>query len=376
MALSKNGVELVLVHGQPTRQEASRRDTAELQWALPVANTSVNVKGRDILWQPEHLLARDAVLRIVMQESRILSNYQLLLKRALRGRSLVAFWGHGRNFQSRHPDGWRERWKVWWLNRADWWFAYTDSTREHLVANGYPGTRITTLNNAIDGTGFAQDLQAISNEELVERRHSLGIGADANVAIHCGSLYPEKRIDILIAAGDILRTRLPDFHLLVVGDGPMSSSLRDAASARPWLHVLGTRNGREKAALFRMAAVQLNPGLVGLHVVDSFVARTPLITQASALHSPEFAYLKDGVNGLALQDDSPTAYAHAVAQLFERPEMLASLQKACAGDAKYYSLDSMVTRFSEGILDCLRFHGFTIEDSAPAAPSVLNTTRF
>jgi len=360
--LAQDGVDLVLVHGQPTDQEASRRDTGHLPWALQVCNRSIRLGGRDILWQPDHPKAEGAVLKIVMQESRILSNYPMLMRRSFGRGSLVAFWGHGRNFQSTHPAGAREQWKGFWLRRADWWFAYTESTRAHLVKQGYSDARISVLNNAIDDRGFAQDLAAVTSADLDAARLELGLGASACVAVHCGSLYAEKRIDVLVAAGDMLRQRLPDFHLLVLGDGPLAGCLRDAAATRPWLHPLGPKQGRAKALAFRLAAVQLNPGLVGLHVVDSFVAGTPLVTQADALHSPEFAYLQDGVNGRAVVSDSVAAYAGAVAELFENPKRLAELQAACRQDAARYSQDSMVGRFAQGIVQCLRFHGHAVPE--------------
>lgn len=369
VGLAEHGLELVLVHGQPTPQEQSRRDTGHLPWAVQVGNRSVQFRGRDILWQPEHPQAQGAALTIVMQESRILSNYPLLLRRAFGRGSLVAFWGHGRNFQSTRPKGLRERWKAWWLRRADWWLAYTESTRLHLLDQGYPEARITVLNNAIDDRGFAQDLADVTPDELFAARLELGLGTSACVAVHCGSLYADKRIDVLVAAADLLRQRLPGFHLLVLGDGPLSGFLREAADTRPWLHLLGPRQGREKALAFRLSAVQLNPGLVGLHVVDSFVAGTPLVTQGSALHSPEFAYLKDGVNGRVVHTDSVAAYANAVAELFENPQRLAAMQAACRQDAGHHSLDNMVSRFVKGVVDCLRFHGHAVADRASGGMS-------
>ena len=38
------------------------------------------------------------------------------------------------------------------------------------------------------------------------------------------------------------------------------------------------KKGREKAAWFKLASVVLNPGLVGLHILDSFWAGVPMVT--------------------------------------------------------------------------------------------------
>ncbi|MEQ1808070.1 MAG: glycosyltransferase family 4 protein [Burkholderiales bacterium] len=354
--LARQGVALILVCGQASDEERTRKDEGELTWATRVQNTFIRFAGKDLVWQPIPAVARAADLYIVMQESRILSNYWLQSSRWWRG-TRVAYWGHGRNYQSAKPAGHRERWKTWWLQRVDWWFAYTESVEAHLVARGYPAARVTRLNNAIDDSGFRNDLAQIAQQERDFARAQLQISVDAQVAIYCGSIYAGKRIDVLLNSADLLRAHLPDFHLLVVGDGPDAAVVREASASRSWLHVLGPRNGAEKALYFRLAAVMLNPGSVGLHVVDAFVAGTPLVTQASAQHGPEFDYLVDGINGCVVFDDNPESYADAVVRLFTEPGTLDSMRAQCEHYAEKYTLEAMANHFSEGIVACLRVHG-------------------
>lgn len=360
--LAGHGVALRLVCGQPSAVELLRKDEGHLPWADKVHNLYWRLGGKDIVWQPLPSALRHAALCVVMQENRLLSNYLLQLRRHVGG-PLVAFWGHGRNYQSLAANGLRERWKSFWLRQVDWWFAYTQSPADHVAAHGFEAGRITVLQNAIDVSGFAADLAAVGEAELAAERQALGIGPQAQVAIYCGSIYAEKRIGLLLQSTDLLRQRLPDFHLLVVGDGPESPAVHTAAQTRPWLHVLGIRKGHGKALAYRMAGVVLNPGAVGLHVVDAFVAQTPLVTQHSALHGPEYDYLVNGQNGLALMDDSAQAYANAVVDAYTRPGLLPQMQARCAQDARHYTLEAMAHNFVTGILACLRRHG-----RLPAAP--------
>lgn len=357
--LRERGVELRLIVGQASPSEVARKDEGELDWSLKVRNRFWRIGGRDLLWQPLPRATRSTALRIVIQENRILSNYWLQLRRCFGGPQL-AFWGHGRNYQSTSPSGLRERWKAWWLMHVDWWFGYTEDTRRYLESHGFDSTRITVLNNAIDGSSFARDLDALTPEQVAAARAELDITEQTQVAIYCGSIYPEKRIDMLLASADLLRQRLPDFHLLVVGDGPLGQSVRDAARTRPWLHALGIRTGAEKALAYRLASVMLNPGLVGLHVVDAFVARTPLVTQASALHSPEYVYLVDGTNGRVVHDDTVESYVQVVTEIFTQPGLLPSMQARCGQDAQTYTLDAMADNFAAGVVACLRRAGHVI----------------
>ncbi len=356
-ACSERAIKLELVVGQATRRERARADEGEISWARKVTNKVWEVGGRDWLWQPIPCDISKVGLVVVMQESRLLSNYLLILRRVFGSKVAVAYWGHGRNFQSDNPNGWRERWKRWMILPVDWWFAYTKSSAAIVREAGFPSDRITCLNNTINGSGFMADLASITTDELTATRNALGINETSRVAIYCGSIYAEKRIALLLEAADLLRIRLADFHLIVVGDGPEAPRVAAATASRPWLHFQGLRKGREKALNYRLASVMLNPGLVGLHIVDAFAAGTPLITQLSAMHSPEYDYLIDGVNGLSVTDDSAQSYADAVASVFTQPGLLESMKAQCIEDARYYTLESMVQNFASGIAACLARNG-------------------
>jgi L-malate glycosyltransferase len=350
-ACEARDVKLHLVHGQPTRREELKRDSGTLPWADLVVNRYVSVGSKDVLWQPFPARHRDADLVIVMQENRLLSNYPWFFLRSLH-KTKVAYWGHGRNFQTRRPTGLREKWKQLLVGQVDWWFAYTEMTKDILLSDDYPAERITVLDNAIDNEGFVADLASISDARLAELRGELDLPEGAQVGLFCGSLYPDKRLDVMIAAADKIQAVLRDFHLLVIGDGPSATEIKAAAASRPWLHWLGVRKGIEKAAYYRLAHVVLNPGLVGLHVLDSFCAGVPMITTADASHSPEIAYLKDGENGLVVQGDAD-AYAEAIIGLLRDPSRYAQLQMRALVDAQRYTLQNMVERFADGIERCL-----------------------
>jgi glycosyltransferase involved in cell wall biosynthesis len=341
------GIRLDLVHGQASRRELKKNDVGSLSWAHSVSNWFVELAERDIVWQPLPSQLAGADLIIVMQESRILSNYPLLVSRMWSKRK-IAYWGHGRNFQSDAPTGLREKWKTYLLTRVDWWFAYTSMTVELLRHAGYPESKITCLDNAIDTSGFKADLAACSEDAVAEEKSRLGIGQSGPVGLFCGSLYPDKKLDLLVAAADRVRAAIPNFELVVIGDGPSMPQMEDAASGRPWIHLTGVRKGRDKALCFRMADLMLNPGLVGLHVVDAFCAGLVMVTTSNARHSPEVAYLKHGVNGLSVED-SPTAYGNAVIELLSNDEKLARMKNAAFESSHRYTLDNMVRNFADGL---------------------------
>jgi glycosyltransferase involved in cell wall biosynthesis len=156
----------------------------------------------------------------------------------------------------------------------------------------------------------------------------------------------------MIEAADRIHGTLPAFRLVVIGDGPSADEIREAMTTRPWLKWLGVRKGREKAAWFGVADVVINPGAVGLHVLDSFCSGTPMITTAESRHGPEVAYLKDSVNGLVVQG-GPDRYADRVIALFRDSAELNTIKQAALDDAKHYTLNIMAERFADGIARCV-----------------------
>jgi|CXWL01.1.fsa_nt_gi glycosyltransferase involved in cell wall biosynthesis len=351
-ALKNRGVDLRVLYGQSSNLDALRHDATRLDWGINVVNVHWRVLGRDLLWQRIPRSVTEVDLIIAMQENKVLSNYPLQL-RARWSKHLFAFWGHGRNMQSVRPRGLRELWKSLFVTRVDWWFAYTADTERYLRSVAMPAGKITTLNNAIDGARFRSDLSEVSDSELGAARARLGISVGASVALFCSSLYDEKRIAFLIESARAVRQATPSFHLIVVGDGPDAGMLEAAAGEEQWFHWVGARTGKEKALYFRLAALQMFPGALGLHILDAFIAGQPIVTLLSSLHGPEIAYLEDGVNGRIVESDSVSDYAAEVVRLFADPIALSRLAERCRLDASRYTLENMVQRFADGIVECL-----------------------
>ena len=355
LCLARN-INCHLVHGQATATEKTKHDEGTLEWADKTSNAFVYVGGRDILWQPLPDSVRDADMYVLMQENRILSNYPLLLKGKF-GSPKVAYWGHGINFQSRVLDGLRERWKRLLVKQVDWWFAYTDLTAEIVRHTGFPAERITSLNNAIDTSAFRKTVESITREDLAKIRRGLGLNDHSRVGIFCGSLYPDKRLDLLVEAAAIVRNKVTDFHMVVIGSGPDKEFIDRAAKKYPWLHPVGVKFGREKATYFKLAEVMVNPGLLGLHILDAFSIGLPVVSTLNARHSPEIAYLQNGVNGVLTGDTGPE-HADAVIRLLTDAAWWRSLSANALASSQKYTVENMADRFADGLSRCLAMEKF------------------
>jgi hypothetical protein len=107
---------------------------------------------------------------------------------------------------------------------------------------------------------------------------------------------------------------------------------------------------------FKISQALLMPGSVGLAILDSFVAETPLFTTDIQSHGPEISYLVHGTNGV-MTSFSVNHYANAVAGFFESAEQQLRLRMGCQSSAKIYTLGHMVFSFTMGIKSCLDVDG-------------------
>lgn len=347
--LHADGIDLRLLHGRPRRAESRKQDDGHLDWAEPLPLRYW--LGERVCWQPFGRQAAGADLVVITQENSLVYNFWALTG----GRSAfprIAYWGHGANLQSRAPRGLRERFKRYWINHVDWWFAYTGLSVALVQRAGFPPARITDLENAIDTRALDAACRALTDADLAAARRELGLQG-GRVGLALGSLYEQKRLPFLVETADRLVRRLPDFQLLVVGDGPQRGLIEEAARTRPWLRFLGVRQGRDKALVLRLADILLNPGLVGLGILDAFTAGLPLLTTDCGLHSPEIAYLRPGHNGV-MTADSIDAYAQAAGDLLEDAAQRQRLGAAARASGVHYTIDNMAQRYRDGIQAALR----------------------
>ncbi len=352
--LDAQGVKLSVVYGHPRPDDQRYGDTVDLPWGTPIGQRRLRLGRRQLMWQPGVLrLTRHADLVIVEQASSLLVNY-VLLARAMVGGPAVAFWGHGRNFQAATASRLGEAVKRIVSRRAHWWFAYNDLSGRVVRDLGYPAARITSVENAIDTRALVDGRASLDAGDVERARRDLGL-MGSHVGIYCGGLYEQKRLGALIESSHRIRVQIPDFELIVVGDGPQRHLIDRAARGAPWVHVLGAVHGQGRVPLFALADVFLLPGLVGLAVLDSFALEVPLVTSTTAEHSPEVDYLVDGVNGLIVDDGGDAStYAAAVVQLLNDRESLARLRAGCRAAAREHTIERMAGQFAGGIVAALQ----------------------
>jgi len=349
-ALLKYDIELVLIYGKLKNEDAKKNDERSLTWAVYRENKVLNIGSIGLLWQPCLDMLPKVDLVIAEQANSLLVNYLLIpLSKVMKFK--FAFWGHGSNLQD-DPNSIKNKFKYFFLNRSDYWFAYTNGVAKFLSFKGVASEKITVVNNAIDTKSLKQQYDDLSIKEVDELKIQMGIKSN-KIAIYCGGIYKEKRIDFLIEASKIIKKDVKDFHLIFVGAGPEAYKVKEVSENCDWIHYVGAKFGSDRVVYFKMSELFLMPGLVGLAILDTFATQTPMITTDFPYHSPEIEYLENGKNGIMAANNTED-YSKLVIDLFHNREKICSLKEGCLKSSTLYSTENMVENFTNGILKCLQ----------------------
>jgi glycosyltransferase involved in cell wall biosynthesis len=282
-----------------------------------------------------------------MQENRILNNYLSMFKAAA-NRKKTAFWGHGRNLQD-SPSSLGNKFKRLYINRVSWWFAYTKGVADIVKEYGFPPEKITVVNNAIDTTSLSEHLKITGSKQEIRRKLGIGTGP---VGIYCGAMYKEKRLEFLYQTCLRLREMTGNFEMIFLGNGEESWKIKNLSEVHSWIHYFGPVFNSEKVPFFKAADVFLIPGLVGLAILDSFAMEVPLVTTNIPWHGPEIEYLRNGENGI-ITENTLENYTNGIMTVIGQPDFMKKMQSNCRESAKLYTVENMVSNFSDGILKAL-----------------------
>lgn len=105
----------------------------------------------------------------------------------------------------------------WFARRIDRIVVNSSGVRDFYVAHRLPAHKFVVIPNGVC-------MEAPSHEAKIEARTNLlaelRLPAESRLIGAIGRLWPQKRVDDLIWAAELLKAIRPDAHLLIVGDGP------------------------------------------------------------------------------------------------------------------------------------------------------------
>jgi len=183
----------------------------------------------------------------------------------------------------RQPERWR-----WWLER---WTSRrmlkmvcvsADVARHCEKIEHIAPEKLVTIPNGIDLQSVDRDVNATKDWKWTK----FGLPDDARVLLFAGRLHPQKGIEELVIRANDLLSSLPQHHLVVIGNGPLESRLRELASER--VHIVGWQSN--VLAWMHRAEVLVLPA--------SYEGMPNVLLEAMAVRLPFIAFDVDGVRQL------------------------------------------------------------------------------
>jgi glycosyltransferase involved in cell wall biosynthesis len=180
-------------------------------------------------------------------------------------------------------------------------------------------------------------------------RAEFGLERDAPLILFAGRLAPQKGVEDLVAALDLLQHVRPDLRALIVGDGALRGPLEDAAHAvriDGMVRFTGHRDDvpRLLAAADLVVLPSLYEGLPNI-VLEAMRFSKPVVATAA----PGTTEVVDpDRTGLLVPVHNPQALAQAIRTVLQDPALARRL--GAAGRARVeaeFRAETMVARFAE-----------------------------
>lgn len=230
-----------------------------------------------------------------------------------------------------------------YCNKCDMVTTPAESSRKRLLDLGVT-TPIEVIFNPTD-------LSAHQGADGARIRREFGMAAEDIVLGYVGRLAPEKNLNMLLDAAEILLPRDPRLRLLLVGDGPS----REALESR--VREVGLADRIHFAGNVQHDDVPAYDAALSLFITPSMSEVQPLsFAEAMAAGAPVVAFdapggndmIDDGFNGrLAPPAEAGAGLARCVTEILADPATLPRMSEQACQWAQRYDKPAVVSRLLE-----------------------------
>jgi glycosyltransferase involved in cell wall biosynthesis len=204
---------------------------------------------------------------------------------------------------------------------------------------GIPDAKLAVVPEPIDLTGWRRRFAATARPK-----------AERPTILSVARMYPRKRIEDLLHAAAILRGRIPDAQIRIVGEGPESARLRllhRELGLGDTVVLLGEVSRSRLAVEYTIAHCFCLPTVqegFGLVFAEAMAAGLPVVAcRAAAV--PEI--VEDGRTGILVGQRNPAELAHALERLLVNESLRTEFGLAATRRIDAFDLSHVAGRFLE-----------------------------
>ncbi len=219
---------------------------------------------------------------------------------------------------------------------------------------GVPADRLAVVPEPIDLERWGEELR-----RAAARRPARSPGAPL-VVLSVARAYPRKRLGDLLRAAAILRARMREVQVRIVGSGPESAALarlHAELGLGEGVALLGDVSRAQLAAEYVGADVFCLPTIqegFGLVFLEAMAAGLPVVAcRAAAV--PEVVL--EGVTGILTAPRDPGALAHALEELLRDPGRGRALGAAGRQRAAAFTPPHVAERFLDAVKSAVQLEG-------------------
>jgi glycosyltransferase involved in cell wall biosynthesis len=157
--------------------------------------------------------------------------------------------------------------------------------------------------------------------------------------------YPRKRLNVLLQAMALMRDRVPQLEVRIVGRGPEYERLRQLSSelrVEQAVHWLGDVSLNDLAAEYNRSDVFCLPSVqegFGIVFLEAMAAGKPIVAARTAA-VPEVVG-----SGILVEPEDPNALAEAILRLYRDPDLRESLAVAGLREVEQFEMHRVAVRF-------------------------------
>lgn len=187
-------------------------------------------------------------------------------------------------------------------NALKWADAITAGSKESYEYYSELGFNVHYIPNAIDITSLPTQINKKFEKQI----------------IFVGRLSKEKGTETLIKISKILP---PQFHLLIVGSGPMEKEIKKIDKLYPNIHYLGYQSKEELIPLIRGSTVLIQPSLaegISTTLLEAMACKIPIIASDVGGNKE---LIQNNQNGFLINPGSPNILVEKILEISENKSL-------------------------------------------------------